>query len=87
MGGKWEETQYVKISYRYRDIALSQFNTGQEIEDVHIFGGQTPGKRLENLNACAAIMNVSHKFWMIKLARSNLIIQNLWEKFIFVARI
>ena len=26
--------------------------TGQEIEDVHIFGGQTPVKRLENLNVC-----------------------------------
>ena len=27
-------------------------DTGQEIEDVHIFGGQTPVKRLENLNVC-----------------------------------
>ena len=26
--------------------------TGEEIEDVHIFGGQTPVKRLENLNGC-----------------------------------
>ena len=26
--------------------------TGQEIEDVHIFGGQTPVKRLDNLNVC-----------------------------------
>ena len=23
-----------------------------EIEDIHIFGGQTPVKRLENLNVC-----------------------------------
>ena len=27
-------------------------NTGQEIEDDHIFGGQTPVKRLEKLNVC-----------------------------------
>ena len=31
---------------------LGHFFTGQEIEDVHIFGGQTPVKRLENLNVC-----------------------------------
>ena len=35
----------------YKDcakISRSKIDTGQEIEDVHIFGGQTPVKRLEN---------------------------------------
>ena len=32
--------------------ACIKIDTGQEIEDVHIFGGQTPVKRLENLNVC-----------------------------------
>ena len=35
-----------------RLISVQLCHTGKEIEDVHIFGGQTPVKRLENLNVC-----------------------------------
>ena len=76
-----------KTPLRMKILSCKKFvNTGQKIEDVHIFGGQTPVKRLENLNVCLENEFLSQVL-NIKLARSNLIIQNLLEKFIFAAHI